>query len=359
MCITSKGLCQEKIVDPHTGLTKIVSVKVKGTGKKAEQEAYKKLEEKISKMSDTRVLLSKLIELYEADQEKIVRASSFTKISNILKMFFKAYGDCYVETINAGLVRQKLLATGKSNRTLNTYLKQFKAMWRWAYQNDYVKSTEVADKLKPFADTPEKLRIQDKYLETAELKLLLDAMTEKRYRLISSFLALSGLRIGEFIALTNQDVWGKNITVSKNYDHINKIVTAPKTISSTREVYIQPELRECIREIQEYAKMQRDVYGYEETNIFLPDTDGDYLTYITYDVYIRNLGKKVLGKATSPHIFRHTHASILASQGFNLESISARLGHEDSHITKAIYLHRLEELKEKENKQLDAMRFIG
>ena len=358
MWITSKGLCQEKIVDPRTGLSKIISVKMKGTGKKAEQEAYKKLEEKISKLSDIRILLSKLIELYEIDQEKSVKVSTMARKACVLNSFFEVYGEAYVETITAGNVRQKLLASGKSNRTLNMYLKQFKTLWRWAYQNDYVKSMEVADKLKPFPDTPEKLRIQDKYLEPGELKALLDAMDNKRYKLVSRFLVLSGLRVGEFIALTNQDVWSKNIIVSKTYDHHNKVLNTPKTLSSYREVYIQPELRECIKEIQEYAKWQKEVYGYE-SNLLLPDADGDYLCYVTYQQYLKALGEKVLHRSISAHIFRHTHASIMAAKDFSLESIANRLGHESSEITKAIYLHRMEEMKERENKHLDTIRFIG
>ena len=162
MWITSKGLAQESVVDPRTGMKKIVSVKVSGTGKKAEQEAFKRLEKKIEQMGDTRTLLSKLIEDYEKDMERSTKPSTQRKVNIELGMFLSIYGDCYIETINSGLIRQKLQASGKSNRTLNGYLKHFKAMWRWAYQNDYIKNTEVADKLKPFADTPEKERIQDK-----------------------------------------------------------------------------------------------------------------------------------------------------------------------------------------------------
>jgi integrase len=50
---------------------------------------------------------------------------------------------------------------------------------------------------------------------------------------------------------------------------------------------------------------------------------------------------------------------MLAAAGMNLDSIANRLGHEDSKITKEIYLHRLEELKEKENKQLDGIRLLS
>lgn len=358
MWITSKGLCQEIVVDPRTGLKKTISVSVKGTGKKAEQDAYKRLEAKIAQIGDTRVLLSELIDKYKKDMEHSTKPSTQRKVGIELDMFYQIYGECYIETINAGLVRQKLQASGKSNRTLNGYLKHFKAMWRWAYQNDYVKTPEVADKLKPFADTPEKARIQDKYLEPRDLNKLLDGMAEKRWVLFSRFLCLSGMRIGEAISLKTTDTWAKSIKITKTFDPNNGIVTTPKSLASIREVYIQDELRDCINEINEYMKKQAEVCGYE-SDIFFPDTDGGYLCYQTYAKYLRETSERVLGRRITPHTMRHTHCSMLAAKGFPLEAISARLGHEDSGITKEIYLHRLEELKEKENKQLDTFRLIG
>lgn len=357
MWITAKGLCQEKVVDPHTGLKKIVSVKVSGNGKKAEQEAYKRLQDKIAKMGDVRVKLSDLIDLYKKEKERDTKPSTQRKVFFELKAFYEIYGDCYIDTINAGLVRQKLLSSGKSNRTLNGYLKHFKAMWRWAYQNDYVKTPEVADKLQNFSDTPEKERIQDKYLETNELSLLLDSMTEERWKLLTEFLTLSGMRIGEVIALDNVDVWGKNIRVTKTYDSNNNILTKPKTLSSAREIYIQAELKECIAKIQDYMMKQSEVYGYQ-SDIFFPDVNGGRLSYYAYAKYLKETSERVLQRRIVPHSLRHTHCSMLAASGFPLEAISARLGHEDSHITKAIYLHRMEELKEKENKQLDSFSLI-
>lgn len=354
MWITSKGLAQESVVDPRTGMKKIVSVKVSGTGKKAEQEAFKRLEKKIEQMGDTRTLLSKLIEDYEKDMERSTKPSTQRKVNIELGMFLSIYGDCYIETINSGLIRQKLQASGKSNRTLNGYLKHFKAMWRWAYQNDYIKNTEVADKLKPFADTPEKERIQDKYLETEEITKLFDAMNNRRYFLLSRFLLLSGMRVGEAIALERSDISDSTIKISKTYDPNNNIVTAPKTFDSKREIFIQDELRECIDDIQDYLLY---VGGGCQSELFFPDIYGSYISYQAYSKYIRELSEKVLGRRVTPHIFRHTHVSILASV-MSLDSIAARLGHADSKVTKDIYLHRTAELKERENQQLNQIHFI-
>lgn len=350
MWITSKGLAQESVVDPRTGMKKIVSVKVSGTGKKAEQEAFKRLEKKIEQMGDTRTLLSKLIEDYEKDMERSTKPSTQRKVNIELGMFLSIYGDCYIETINSGLIRQKLQASGKSNRTLNGYLKHFKAMWRWAYQNDYIKNTEVADKLKPFADTPEKERIQDKYLEPEEITKLFGSMNNWKYLLLSRFLLLSGMRVGEAIALNKSDINGSTININKTYDPNNNIVTAPKTFDSKREIYIQDELMACIESI---SSSMTDI----DSELFFPDFDGSYISYQAYSKYIRQLSEKVLGRRVTPHVFRHTHVSILASV-MSLDSIAARLGHADSKVTKDIYLHRTAELKERENQQLNQIHFI-
>ena len=324
MWITKRGLCQEKVVDPRTGLEKIVSVKVSGEGKKAEQEAYKKLQAKIEKMGDVRIKLSDLMDLYKKERERDTKPSTQRKVAFELKGFYEIYGESYIDSMNAGAIRQKLLSSGKSNRTLNGYLKHFKAMWRWAYQNDYIKTPEVADKLKNFSDSPEKERIQDKYLETYELSALLDAMTEERWKLLTEFLALSGMRIGEVIALDNVDVWGKNIRVTKTYDSNNKVTTKPKTLSSAREIYIQSELRDCIVRINEYCKNQAEVFGYK-SDIFFPDVDGGRLSYDAYRKYLRETSERVLNRAIVPHCLRHTHASALFAKGMDLSSVSARL----------------------------------
>ena len=52
------------------------------------------------------------------------------------------------------------------------------------------------------------------------------------------------------------------------------------------------------------------------------------------------------------HVLRHTHASLLLAEGISIDTISRRLGHENSKITREIYLHVTEKLKEKDNSTL-------
>ena len=73
MWITERGYMQERIIDAHTGLQKIISVKIKGNGLKAEQEASRKLNEKIARISDNRIKLSEAIELFLKERPLFLR----------------------------------------------------------------------------------------------------------------------------------------------------------------------------------------------------------------------------------------------------------------------------------------------
>lgn len=355
--ITSKRLYQEAIIDPHTGLKRIVSVKISGNTKKAEIEAYKRLMDKVEKMKETRFRFSDVADLYLSEQSTAWKPSSFSRIASHFKQIEGIIGDGYMDALTAGYIRTRLAESGKSNRTLNDYERTLKTFWRWAYKNDYVKTQEVSDKLMPFRDQPKKERIQDKYLETWEIKKLLDAMDREQFKLLTSFLILTGCRVGEAIAMNDRDVWGSVIHITKTYDHINRIVTAPKSLSSRREIYIQPELKECIESIRKYEKWQRGIFDYESDLLF-PNEDGGYLDYSAYERYFTRMTKDVLGRRLTPHSTRHTCTSILCAKGLTLDEIAARLGHEDSKITRAIYMHRTEELKAKEYKKMDAIRMI-
>lgn len=56
------------------------------------------------------------------------------------------------------------------------------------------------------------------------------------------------------------------------------------------------------------------------------------------------------------HGLRHTHASILISQGVGVDYIAERLGHADTSITLRVYVHLLKDKRDKDNQK--ALRVI-
>lgn len=53
----------------------------------------------------------------------------------------------------------------------------------------------------------------------------------------------------------------------------------------------------------------------------------------------RLLKKSHLNLKVTPLSFRHTHTSLLAEAGVELEEIMDRLGHKDDEVTRNVYLH--------------------
>jgi integrase len=53
----------------------------------------------------------------------------------------------------------------------------------------------------------------------------------------------------------------------------------------------------------------------------------------------------------TPHSLRHTHTSLLAEAGVELEQITDRLGHSDNQFTNHVYLHGKKEVKKRSSQK--------
>lgn len=245
------------------------------------------------------------------------------------------------------------------NGTLNEHRSRLFALLHWGYENDYVKDVSFLHKVKPFKDVSHKEKIQDKYLEPEEVKQLLNAMRTEKWKLFTKFLVLSGLRIGEAVALTKEDVDFENhvIRVNKNYDPNNEVVTTPKTLSSIREVYMQPDLETVTRSMFLYTKIEGMENGHR-SDLFIANKKGTHINYYSYNKYLKENAIRVLDRSITAHALRHTHASLLLAQGIDVDTIARRLGHENSKITKEIYLHITKQLKERDNEQIQKIRML-
>ncbi len=344
----------ERYTDPMTGKQKRVSVVLDKNTSANRKLAQTMLNEKINaalETSDTSNLtFGTLVDKYLTYQEKNVKLSTYARNSsfcNSLKIILQP--DILVNKLSARYIREQLDKTGKSNGTKNEFITRLKALLRWGYRNDYIENISYLDKLAPYTDTSARKKVKDKYLEQDEIAKLLQSMKKsgcEQWVDLTEFLILSGLRIGEAIALTKKDIEGEVIHVTKTYDTNNCIVTAPKTSESIRDVFIQDELADIIKRIQSHNRV-RKVSG-----VLLFSENGDHISYDNYRVFLRRHSQKALGRIITPHALRHTHASLLLANGISVDAISRRLGHSDSRVTKEIYLHIMEQLKERDKNDL-------
>lgn len=114
------------------------------------------------------------------------------------------------------------------------------------------------------------------------------------------------------------------------------VETAPKNRSSIRDLQIPEPLLQALVEHKERQKQCAGEKFREDLRICGGE---EPLRDTTID--IRN--RKYAEKAGLPHItiheFRHSHASLLANEGINIQEISRRLGHSTVQETWNRYSH--------------------
>lgn len=344
----------ERYTNPITGKPQKVSVTMdkdtRGTRKQAQAILDKKIEEKLALLStscDKELTLSKLTELYIADQQKTKRNNTWKRNKNSCSTFCRLLGEnSLCSRLSAGYVTDRFMDNNTKEVTYNERVTRFKALIRWGYKKEYIEDISYLDRIENLPDKRKKIELHDKYLDSGELTLLLKNMEVKKWKLLTQFMALSGLRIGEAIALYISDVDFElnQIHVTKTYDYIDCVITPPKTEESNRDVYMQPELKEVCIEILNFINSEH----YENNkSLFMCDENGDYINYYSFNKYLRELGERLFKKAvkTTTHILRHTHVALMAEAGIPLDVISRRIGHSDEKTTRDIYFHVTKKLK--------------
>lgn len=193
------------------------------------------------------------------------------------------------------------------------------------------------------------------YFEKDELAIFLKTVKEKGLYLdvlIFFTLSYTGMRIGELVALKwrNIDFINNTISITKTcYNPKNNTkkykLLPPKTKKSRRTIvvdeFIMSLFKTHYKEQQQLIKRMGKSY-YNEQFVFT--NTNKYPGYPVLIKQIANRMKRLLKLSgltlnVTPHSLRHTHTSLLAEAGVDLDEIMERLGHQDDATTRNIYLH--------------------
>lgn len=355
---TGKEQYFERYKDPLTGKLKTVSVTLPNASRTTQKAAERLLNERIATLTvapgnSASITFKALTEAYTRSQRMLQKASTAKTTEYKMKTLRELIGaDTLAANLNAPYVRRQLMMQRSAETvtavTYNERLKYYKALMRWAYEEELVGNISHLEKLKKRPETHKEEKA--KYMEGMELAAVVAAMRVPEWKLLTQFLALSGLRIGEAIALTEDDVDldQRYIHVDKTFSLMTRAVDSTKTDTSTRSVFIQDELLEVVTDAIARKQMNVKMFGHPSPYLFA-SIDGERISYDAFRKYFGEITKKVIGRRLTPHSLRHTHTALLAENGISLDAISRRLGHSDSQITKDVYMHVTEKMQEKEN----------
>ena len=366
---TSTGKVQyfERYTEPFTGKRKTVSVTLPNASRATAKQAQRILDDRVRVLTacpaaSSGLTFGALTEAYSAAQWELQKASTAKTTGHKMKTLRDLLGsDTLAANLTAPYVRRKLMQPRADEEvtavTYNERLKYFKALMRWAYEEELVSNISYLEKLKKRPET--RREEKTKYMEGDELRAVVEAMRVPEWKLLTQFLALSGLRIGEAIALDDEDVDidTRYIHVRRTYSLVTYSIDTTKTNTSTRDVFIQDELMDVMQAIIDRKRLNIAMFGHP-SSVFFATIDGERISYDAYRKYLRETTEKVLGRVLTPHSLRHTHTALLAENGIGLDAISRRLGHSDSKITKEVYFHVTERMREKENEEIKGVTLL-
>lgn len=321
--------------------------------KTIEQELTKKLKE--TKQSK-QLTVNELFDEYVKVKQFEIRESSLDKNKTILvNHVLPTFGNMKLDKINiTNLKNWKLEIENKQskyNKPLSFTMKKniytsFRALLNFAVDYNYL-SVNPLNKVGNFKNayqTKDKIQYYTvdefkKYISAAldNAQSSKDDIFEWNFYVFFNIAFYTGMRKGEINALTWNDISDNIIHITKSITqkfHGEDRETPPKNLSSIRDIQIPVPLQNILK--QHYDRYKEIADFSENWHICGgPQCVRDS----TLDKRNILFAEKAGIKKIRIHDFRHSHASLLANEGINIQEIARRLGHAKIEITWNTYSH--------------------
>lgn len=197
---------------------------------------------------------------------------------------------------------------------------------------------------KEFAE--KKLLFWDKKQLDTFFKCLYDMDDDKKF-VFFRLLAFSGMRRGECLALTWEDINFKENTIDINKtisQGINRyqVINPPKTKKSMRKIIMDQKTMDYLYKWKMEQRKQMLNYGFNTLNkkqMLFTTRNNTMLPLSAPSKWLKLVIAKYDLPSIKIHGFRHSHASALFASGATIKEVQERLGHEDAQTTLNVYTH--------------------
>ncbi len=242
--------------------------------------------------------------------------------------------------------KNEIAATDLSIVTKQNGYAAFVALLNYAVKMEYISKNPLialgnfrdanavdkpADKLNYY--TPEQFL---KYISVAEKAA--KTVIDWGYYVFFNIAFYTGARKGEINALKWSDIDGNIMHIRRSIAQKLKggdVETPPKNKSSYRDLQIPTPLMNVLNEHKDRQRAAAHLFT-EDFRICGGERP-------LRDTSIDNKNKAFAKAADLPHIrihdFRHSHASLLANEGINIQEVARRLGHSNVQMTWNTYSH--------------------
>lgn len=304
------------------------------------------------------ITIENLFNEYIRIKQHEVRESSLNKTSSILTLHILPFlGDVKLKNINMKVLQawkndmeEKQISTKSGLKNLGIRTKQnaygeLRALLNYAVKMEYITQNPLL-KIGNFRDV-NTIKDEMQYYTPDEFRQYINAArfcAEKSptnadwdYYVFFCIAFYTGLRKGEIHALKWSDISGEYLSVKRSITQKLKgqdRETPPKNKSSIRTIQMPKPL---IDTLNAHKERYKSLKGFNDDFRICGGTRP------LRDTSVENANikfAKLAGvKKIRIHDFRHSHASLLANNGINIQEIARRLGHANIEMTWNTYAH--------------------
>lgn len=358
----------EKFYNERESKWQQVTVTLGSKSRAVQAEAKIRLAQKIDKArtdnanSNSSVSTQAAFDEWQVIREKELKASSFFSESNILKGFLSRFGSKKLANVHSNELQMFLLGVKYAPQSLANLKCKIDIFFRYALKRGYINDNPMTAVVLAKRKLSEERLAQNrkKYLTHDEMKQVLRVVENAgrpRPALCLEFLFLTGLRIGELLALQfeDYDAEGKKLHVRHTLNYAGhsvneRLLQSPKTVHSYRTLSLDKRSLEIL-DIFKHSQADRQF-------IFTLD-DGRTPSRDLLARYLRSACLDALGltkdQAPTLHGLRHSHISLLAELGVPMKLCIDRVGHADEKMILRIYAHVTPKMEDELLAKMDAL----
>lgn len=361
----------EKYFDLEENKWKQVSITLTSKTRQAQKQARMLLEEKIENKKENiekektevrKITVKEAYEEYLKIRESELKRSTFKSQKYTIIGEIRKLEDYLLVNVTSRIVQNILLELPCSAEHRKNKKVLLNLFFKYCLNVGYISENPIDNVVLPKRKKNLKKvrKKQNKYLTRAEVVQYLNFLEKEeknqRVRLIVEFMYLTGLRFGEVLALTLEDIdFGNKTLEVKHTLHTSGskaeiFLDSPKSLASYRVIGISHRVLEIIEEYLFIEKEGRFIFT-KNGNPFMIFSFNDFLKRS----FKRSGIQKEEDFVLTTHVFRHSHISLLAELEVPIKAIMERVGHTNEKMTLGVYTHVTEQMKFNITEKLDKL----
>jgi integrase len=277
-----------------------------------------------------------------------LRVTSWENCAGHIKNHFRDLEDLKINCIRINSIERFIRSKQDQGMNINTLRKILVTLGQilsYSVRHRYIDSNPLKEAERP-KDTREEER-EMKILNPDEIRSLLEAEKDQKYKTLYTMAIMSGPREGELLGLKWSDIdfENKQAYIQRSFNKGRWFPTKTKT--SKRKIDLAPAV---IRELRKW-KLACTLNDFD---LVFPNEAGKPMNYSNmvqrhFEPALERAGvirrdektKKIVGPKIRFHDLRHTYASLMIGQGENIKYIQTQLGHSSPTVTLNVYTHLL------------------